>query len=584
MRHTVVSKAHPAATVMAAAILLALVPLLPAYAAEVVGGTTPTAPCTQDSTTGALACQDGSRVGGDGPPGQYAPGWNSSGGGQGNATGNTAIGVGSTAGMGGQGSVGTAGGVGGQGGNGGTYNLAFGAGSSAGNGGQAGKGMAAGTGGTGGNGGNYNIALGDGSQAGNGGAGLDGCCSFHGTDGTPGTDNNIAIGRNAQATGGGSVVLGYGSSDGGLANVVSVGSATVKRRITNVAAGVANDDAVNLGQLNTVATSTLNAGLAGVAGWLGGGASYAGGVFTAPTYSVQGGTHHSVGSALGALDAAIGSQDTSLKAYADAGATATLVSANSYTDAREAAIRSDIAAGDATTLASANSYTDAREAGIRGDIAASGAAANSYTDAREVAIRGDMAAGDAATLSSANQYTDQQVANGQTVALQAARAHADAGDVATLAASNGYTDAHVAAARAHADAGDVATLASANQYTDNTATQTLRSAQAYTDAALAAFSDDFTRFNDGVNRRFHEQDRRIDRMGAMTSAMTNMAMNAAGGQSARGRIAVGAGFQGGEQALSVGYGRRIGTRGSFSLGGAFGGGEKSAGVGFGMDL
>lgn len=536
MRHTVVSKAHPAATVMAAAILLALVPLLPAYAAEVVGGTTPTAPCTQDSTTGALACQDGSKVGGDGPPGQYAPGWNSSGGGQGNATGNTAIGVGSSAGMGGQGSVGTAGGVGGQGGNGGTYNLAFGAGSSAGNGGQAGKGMAAGTGGTGGNGGNYNIALGDGSQAGNGGAGLDGCCSFPGTDGTPGTDNNIAIGRNAQASGGGSVVLGYGSSDGGLANVVSVGSATVKRRITNVAAGVANDDAVNLGQLNTVATSTLNAGLAGVAGWLGGGASYAGGVFTAPTYSVQGGTHHSVGSALGALDAAISSQDTSLKAYADAGATATLASANSYTDAREAAIRSDIAAGGVATLDAANAHTDAREA----------------------VIRTDMAAGDAATLSSANQYTDQQIASGQTVALQAARAHADAGDVATLA--------------------------SANQYTDNTATQTLRSAQAYTDAALAAFSDDFTRFNDGVNRRFHEQDRRIDRMGAMTSAMTNMAMNAAGGQSARGRIAVGAGFQGGEQALSVGYGRRIGTRGSFSLGGAFGGGEKSAGVGFGMDL
>ncbi|MCY1459693.1 hypothetical protein D9M71_771860 [compost metagenome] len=73
-------------------------------------------------------------------------------------------------------------------------------------------------------------------------------------------------------------------------------------------------------------------------------------------------------------------------------------------------------------------------------------------------------------------------------------------------------------------------------------------------------------------------------MGAMTSAMTNMAMNAAGGQSANGRVAVGVGFQGGEKALSVGYGRRLGSRGSFSLGGAFGGGEKSAGMGFGMDL
>ena len=73
-------------------------------------------------------------------------------------------------------------------------------------------------------------------------------------------------------------------------------------------------------------------------------------------------------------------------------------------------------------------------------------------------------------------------------------------------------------------------------------------------------------------------------MGAMTSAMTNMAINAAGSQSPRGRIAVGAGVQDGEQALSIGYGRKLGSRGSFSLGGAFSGGEKSAGVGLGFDL
>ncbi len=182
------------------------------------------------------------------------------------------------------------------------------------------------------------------------------------------------------------------------------------------------------------------------------------------------------------------------------------------------------------------------------------------------------------------QYADQKLAGGQAVALQAAQAHADAGDTTTLAAASGYTDTRVAAVRAEVNAGDSATLASANQYTDTTTAQTLRNGRAYTDAALAALSDDFTHFNDGVNRRLHEQDRRIDRMGAMTSAMTNMAMNAAGGQSARGRIAVGAGFQGGEQALSIGYGVRLGTRGSFSLGGAFGGGEKSAGVGFGVDL
>ena len=91
------------------------------------------------------------------------------------------------------------------------------------------------------------------------------------------------------------------------------------------------------------------------------------------------------------------------------------------------------------------------------------------------------------------------------------------------------------------------------------------------------------RFDDFDNR-LHRQDRRIDRMGAMSSAMLNMAINAAGTQSPRGRIAVGAGFQGGEQGLSIGYGKRIGRTASFSIGGAFSSGEATAGIGFGVDL
>src|SRR3546814_12334189 len=69
----------------------------------------------------------------------------------------------------------------------------------------------------------------------------------------------------------------------------------------------------------------------------------------------------------------------------------------------------------------------------------------------------------------------------------------------------------------------------------------------------------------------------------MSAAMLNMAINAAGTQSERGRIAIGAGFQGGERGLSVGYGKRIG-RASFSLGGAFSGSDRSVGAGFGIDL
>ncbi|MGY1410828.1 MULTISPECIES: YadA-like family protein [unclassified Luteimonas] len=47
---------------------------------------------------------------------------------------------------------------------------------------------------------------------------------------------------------------------------------------------------------------------------------------------------------------------------------------------------------------------------------------------------------------------------------------------------------------------------------------------------------------------------------------------------------MGAGFNGGEQALSIGYGKRIGQRASFPVGGAFSGGERSGGIGLGIDL
>ncbi|MEQ1497390.1 MAG: YadA-like family protein [Novosphingobium sp.] len=69
-----------------------------------------------------------------------------------------------------------------------------------------------------------------------------GASSAAGQDGT-------AVGANASVTGTNSVALGQGSSDGGDSNVVSVGTITLQRRITNVAAGTAGTDAVNLTQM-----------------------------------------------------------------------------------------------------------------------------------------------------------------------------------------------------------------------------------------------------------------------------------------------------------------------------------------------
>ena len=128
------------------------------------------------------------------------------------------------------------------------------------------------------------------------------------------------------------------------------------------------------------------------------------------------------------------------------------------------------------------------------------------------------------------------------------------------------------------------TLTASKTYTDTAATQTLASAKSYTDAKFSAWNDTFTQYQQQVDKRFVQTDRRIDQIGAMGSAMTHMAVNAANGSSNKGRIAIGVGTQGSQGAVSIGYGKRIGDRGSFSLGASFASGESSVGGGFGFDL
>ena len=71
---------------------------------------------------------------------------------------------------------------------------------------------------------------------------------------------SLALGNSASSSGINSVSLGAGSTDGGAANVVSVGSVGNERRLTNVGPGLNGTDAVNLAQLQaqsaTFATTT----------------------------------------------------------------------------------------------------------------------------------------------------------------------------------------------------------------------------------------------------------------------------------------------------------------------------------------
>jgi autotransporter adhesin len=215
------------------------------------------------------------------------------------------------------------------------------------------------------------------------------------------------------------------------------------------------------------------------------------------------------------------------------------------------------------------------------------------TQATDAVNLRQLQAGDAQTLAAANAYTDAQVASvagaAAAGALDAAKDYADAGDAATLASANAYTDAKAAgaaagalgAARDYADAGDAATLASARDYTDTTATRTLASANAYTDQKFAGWNDQFTQFRNDVDRRFSHMDARIDRMGAMGSAMMNMSASLAGIHT-QNKLGVGVGFQGGRKAVSIGYQRAVSERAAFTIGGSSSGSDKSVGMGGGF--
>jgi hypothetical protein len=142
----------------------------------------------------------------------------------------------------------------------------------------------------------------------------------------------------------------------------------------------------------------------------------------------------------------------------------------------------------------------------------------------------------------------------------------------------------VAQANAYTDQQTQEALNSANTYTQSSNAQTLSAANAYTNQALASYvtTDTFNQFQNQVNMQFREQDKRIDTMGAMSAAATQMAINTAG-LSGDNRVGLGLGTYGGRQAASIGYQHMFSNqKASVSAGVSSGGGETSGGVGVGF--
>lgn len=195
-------------------------------------------------------------------------------------------------------------------------------------------------------------------------------------------DSSVAIGLTSSVTGNDSVALGSHSSANGN-NIVSVGSDTLKRRITNLAQGKDDHDAVNLMQMSSAVNREA-------------------GERIKSTNNLQ-----------NQLNTLSGQVITETRARTESDA-ATLAAARAHSDEN-----------DKRTLVSANTYADQKETDI-----------NNRTDGLLTTERQARIAGDAATLATAAAYSDA----GDSLTLKQATAYSYISTRRALSEANRYTD------------------------------------------------------------------------------------------------------------------------------------------------
>ncbi|WP_312401191.1 ESPR-type extended signal peptide-containing protein [Stenotrophomonas indicatrix] len=354
--------------------------------------------------------------------------------------------------------------------------------------------------------------------------------------------SGVALGSYALVTEGAMESVALGAySFAGESRVVSFGNASLKRRLTNVANGVAQHDAATIGQLRG-ALSAL------------GGNIDANGNVTSPGFNVQGQQQNTINEALATLDSAV-------------------VTAHSRVDRVETQLRSVFQESpsirsDGTaqlTLAGANGMVisnvangliaaGSREAVNGGQLHAAQQQLNGRIDGLEQRVDGQPQARAMATASAAptEEIMPSPEASGSPQV-------ASAGEGASPAPQPKAKKDDSPAPTPQVDTAELEKmLARANEYTDG---------------AISNFE-----------RRLDKMDKRFNRMAAMSSAQTAMAMNTAG-LATYNRLGAGVGYAEGESAMAVGYQRVLNDKGSatFSLNGAFtNSGERSMGVGVGI--
>ena len=378
-------------------------------------------------------------------------------------------------------------------------------------------------------------------------------------------EGGLAIGSSARASGRGSMAIGerawvFGAAENSVAigagseamrsNEVSIGTYSNRRRLTSVANGIASYDAATAGQLRDALSS------------LGGGATLdRQGNLVSPSYKIQGGQQNTVNDALTALDTA-------------------LITSSTRVDRVENQLRAVFQESPATrsdglgqlNLAGANGMVlgnvangliapGSRDAVNGGQLHAMEQRLDGRIDGLEQRVDATpegraLASASAPTAPVAPEAEGPAGASGEPAAASAGRA---GGGIASADGGGSPAPADAPAPTPQVNTADLEKmLARANEYTDG---------------AISNFE-----------RRLDKMDKRFNRMAAMSSAQSAMAMNTAG-LATYNRLGAGVGYSDGESALAVGYQRVLNERGSatFSLNGAFtNSGEQSVGLGVGI--
>ena len=350
----------------------------------------------------------------------------------------------------------------------------------------------------------------------------------------------IGVGSTVKHGAGSSVAIGV-HSVADEARTVAFGNGEMKRRLVNIANGTANHNAATVGQLRG-ALSALGSEVD------------ANGNIVGPSFNVQGQSQSTVNGALEALDGAV-------------------VSTTSRVNQVESQLRSVF---QETPSVRADGTHQLTLAGANGMVISNVA-------------NGLIAAGSRDAVNGGQLHSMQQQLNGRMDGLEQriddqpqARAMAAAStpspsteEIAPTPETSGSPQI------ASTGEGDKPTPQPKSKQDDTPKPQVdtadlekmLARANEYTDGAISNFE-----------RRLDKMDKRFNRMAAMSSAQSAMAMNTAG-LATYNRLGAGVGYSEGESAMAVGYQRVLNEKGSatFSLNGAFtNSGERSMGVGVGI--